>query len=163
MGAFFRRYLALATKEFQQLRRNPGLIVQLMIPPTLVLVIFGYALNPKVRDLRLGVVDESFTAESRDFIDALTENVNFNVTRVYGHARDAEDGLKSLDLDLYLVIPHDFARSINRGQTARVQVVIDAVDANTAQIAQGYLQMALQDFNNRASHIPTPAVGARHW
>src|SRR3974377_475101 len=82
MGAFFRRYMALATKEFQQLSRNRGLIVQLMIPPTIVLVIFGYALNPKVRDLRLGVVDESFTIESRNLIDAITQNVNFDVTRV---------------------------------------------------------------------------------
>ena len=65
MGAFLRRYLALTAKEFQQLRRNPGLIIQLMIPPTIVLVIFGYALNPKVRDLRLGVVDQNFTVESR--------------------------------------------------------------------------------------------------
>jgi ABC-2 type transport system permease protein len=158
MGAFFRRYLALATKEFQQLRRNPGLIVQLMIPPTIVLVIFGYALNPKVRNLRLGVVDQSFTAESRDLTDALTENVNFNVTRVYTRPQDAEDALKNLDLDLFLVIPHDFARSLNRGQTGTVQVVIDAVDANTAQIAQGYLKRCLEDYNTtRGSAIPTEA------
>jgi hypothetical protein len=45
-----------------------------------VLIIFGFALNPKVRDLRLGIVDESFTAQSRNFADALTENVNFEVT-----------------------------------------------------------------------------------
>jgi ABC-2 type transport system permease protein len=158
MGAFIRRYLALATKEFQQLRRNPGLIVQLMIPPTIVLVIFGYALNPKVRDLRLGVVDESFTVESRSLIDALTENVNFNVTRVYGNPQDAEDALKNLDLDLFLVIPHDFARSLNRGQTATIQVVIDAVDANTAQIAQGYLKKCLEDYNAlRGLRIPVEA------
>src|SRR6516225_3740037 len=155
MSAFIRRYLALATKEFQQLRRNPGLIVQLMIPPTIVLVIFGYALNPKVRDLRLGIVDESFSTESRDFIDALAENVNFNVTQVYGRAQDAEDALKNLDLDLFLVIPDDFGRSLNRGQTASVQVVIDAVDANTAQIAQGYLKRCLEDYNtSRELTIP---------
>jgi len=64
MNAFFRRYLALATKEVQQLRRNRGLLVQLLLPPTVVLVIFGFALNPKVRNLRLGVVDESQTYET---------------------------------------------------------------------------------------------------
>jgi drug efflux transport system permease protein len=153
MGAFFRRYFALTTKEFQQLRRNPGLLVQLMLPPTIVLVIFGYALNPKVRDLRLGVVDESFTAESRELIDALTENVNFNVTRVYGRSQDAEGALKNLDLDLYVVIPYDFARSLHRTQTAGVQVVIDAVDANTAQIAQGYLQKCLEDYNTSRGFV----------
>src|SRR5262249_33999404 len=83
MPAMIRRYLALLAKEVDQLRRNRVLVIQLMLPPTIVLIIFGYALNPKVRDLRLGVVDESWTVESRNLIDSLSENVNFDVTRVF--------------------------------------------------------------------------------
>ena len=147
MPATVRRYLALAIKEVQQLRRNRVLLIQLLLPPTLVLIIFGYALNPKVRDLRLGVVDENLTVQSRNFIDAITENVNFAVTRRYLNVEDAEAGLKSLDLDLFIVVPHDFASTLGRGQTATVQAVIDAVDANTAQIAQGYLRTSLEDYN----------------
>jgi hypothetical protein len=41
---FIRRYLALTTKEVEALRRNRGLVIQLLLPPTIVLVIFGYAL-----------------------------------------------------------------------------------------------------------------------
>jgi ABC-2 type transport system permease protein len=161
MGAFIRRYLALATKEFQQLRRNRGLIVQLMLPPTIVLIIFGFALNPKVRGLRLGVVDQNLTVESRDFIDALTQNVNFNVTRVYSNTRDAEKALKNLDLDLFLVIPHDFDQMEKRGQTAHMQVIIDAVDANTAQIARGYLQQAVEEYNNSSGALPAASHRTR--
>jgi len=156
MPAFIRRYLALLAKEVQQLRRNRVLVIQLMLPPTVVLVIFGYALNPKVRDLRLGVVDESYTTESRNFIDSLSENVNFKVTRLYTRVEEAEEALKKLKLDLFIVIPTDFSRTLGRGQTADVQVVIDAVDANTAQIAQGYLEMALQDYN---ANIGPPIPG----
>ena len=154
MQEFFRRYLALATKEVQQLRRNRGLLFQLMVPPTIVLVIFGYALNPKVRGLRLGVVDQSFTTQSRDFINSLTENVNFKVTGLYTRTQDAEDALKRLQLDLFLVIPTDFSRILARGQVANVQVVIDAVDANTAQIAQGYLRRALDEYNASSAVMP---------
>jgi ABC-2 type transport system permease protein len=156
-----RRYMALATKEVQQLRRNPGLVVQLMLPPTIVLVIFGFALNPKVRDLRVGVVDQSLTVESRNFINALTENVNFKVSRVYTRSQQAEEALDNLDLDLFVVIPHDFARSIARTETAHVQTVIDAVDANSAQIAQGYLQRALDDYNS-ASVVSIAGPRQRH-
>jgi len=159
MPAMIRRYLALLAKEVQQLRRNRVLVIQLMLPPTIVLVIFGYALNPKVRDLRVGIVDESFTTESRAFIDALTENVNFDVIHQYQRTEEAEEALKSLDLDLFVVIPVDFSRILNRGQTADVQVVIDAVDANTAQIAQGYLELALQAYNNES--FATPVSGPR--
>jgi drug efflux transport system permease protein len=159
MPAVIRRYLALLFKEVQQLKRNRVLLIQLMLPPTIVLVIFGYALNPKVRDLRLGVVDESFTTESRDFIDALSQNVNFNMTHLYTRTQEAEEALKGLRLDLFLVIPTDFSRVLGRGQTSDVQVVIDAVDANTAQIAQGYLEMALQEYN--AGSSTAPVTGSR--
>src|SRR5262245_20235460 len=148
MAAFIRRYLALTMKEVQQLRRNRVLLIQLMLPPTIVLIIFGFALNPRVRDLRLGVVDQSMTTESQGFIDSLAQNVNFKVTNRFIRTQDAVDALKSLDLDLFIVIPTDFARTLARGQTADVQVVIDAVDANTAQIAQGYLRMAVEEYNN---------------
>jgi drug efflux transport system permease protein len=93
MPPAIRRYLALATKEVQQLRRNRVLLIQLLLPPTVVLIIFGYALNPKVRDLRLGIVDESLTAQSRNFVDALTENVNFEVTHRFVNAKQAEDAM----------------------------------------------------------------------
>jgi len=161
MPAALRRYFALATKEVQQLRRNRVLLVQLMLPPTIVLIVFGYALNPKVRDLRLGVVDESLTAESREFIDSLTENVNFDVTHEYVRAQEAEDALNRLDLDVFIVIPNDFSRTLGRGQTAEVQVVTDAVDANTAQIAQGYLKMALEEYNTKSIGDPIPGYRFR--
>jgi ABC-2 type transport system permease protein len=148
MSAFIRRYIALLAKEAQQLRRNRVLLIQLMLPPSIVLVMFGYALNPKVRNLRVGILDESYTTESRNFIDALTQNVNFDVTRRFTTRQDAEDALKGLELDLFIVIPTDFARALQRGRVADVQVVIDAVDANTAKIAQGYLGTALEEYNN---------------
>jgi ABC-2 type transport system permease protein len=107
----------------------------------------------------MGVVDESFTTESRAFIDSLAENVNFKLVRRFTTLQQAEKALKSLDLDLFIVIPTDFSRTLGRGQTADVQVVIDAVDANTAQIAKGYLEMALLDYNSVS--IGTPVAYTR--
>jgi ABC-2 type transport system permease protein len=161
MPPAIRRYLALATKEVQQLRRNRVLLIQLLLPPTVVLIIFGFALNPKVRDLRLGIVDESFTTQSRNFADALTENVNFEVTHRFLNAKQAEDAMKNLDLDLFVVIPADFAITLGRAETANVQVVIDAVDANTAQIAQGYMRSALDDYNATRGAASNVAFRAR--
>jgi ABC-2 type transport system permease protein len=125
-----------------------------MLPPTIVLIIFGYALNPRVRELRLGVVDESLTVESRHLIDSLTQNVNFDVTHHYVRVDEAEEALKRLELDLFIVIPWDFARTVGRDQPAEIQVVIDAVDANTAQIAQGYLGLSMDDYNSMSVDAP---------
>jgi drug efflux transport system permease protein len=161
MFAAFQRYHSLTVKEFRQLRRNKRLLVQLIIPPTVVLVIFGFALNPEVHDLRTGIVDESRSPESRELISAVTETGAFAVTGYYGSVFDAESALRHLKLDLALIIPSDHALSLKSGRPARVQVLIDAVNANTAAIARGYMAQALQDYNRRLRARQAALAAAR--
>ena len=54
----------------------------LVVPPTLNLVLLGFAMNPDVTDLRLGVVDESRTADSREVISAFSESRAFKGRRI---------------------------------------------------------------------------------
>jgi ABC-2 type transport system permease protein len=126
-------------------------MVQLIVPPTLALVLFGYALNPSVEGLRLGIADYSATPESREFVDHLTANEAFRVTRWFGSAGEAEASLQELELDLVLVIPGDFARTLARGRPATAQVWIDAVNANSARIAQGYLAQAAAAYSRKVA------------
>ena len=147
MLAAFERYWALTIKEGHQLRRNKRLLVQLIIPPTLVLVIFGFALNPEVSNLRTGIVDESHTPASRELLSALTEFEAFQVVAHYGSAADAEAALRRLEIELAILVPADYARTLARGQTVEIQVLIDAVNANTAAIASGYLAQAVRSYN----------------
>jgi ABC-2 type transport system permease protein len=161
MLAALERYRSLTVKEFRQLGRNKRLLVQLIVPPTVVLIIFGFALNPEVRNLRTGVVDESRSPESRALISAVTETGAFAVTGYYGSVFDAEEALRRLELDLALILPADHARALKAGRPARVQVLIDAVNANTAAIARGYLAQALADYNRRLREAKAGQAAAR--
>lgn len=156
MHASLHRYWALTVKELHQLRRNRPLLVQLLIPPTVVLVIFGFALNLEVRHLRTGVVDESGTPESRELLSALTESRPFEITARYRSSSAAAEAIERRELDLAVIVPGDYAESRRRGRTAQVQIIIDAVNANTAMVARGYLARAIADHNGRAhiSEIP---------
>jgi ABC-2 type transport system permease protein len=154
------RFFALAIKEVQQLRKNRRLMVQLIVPPTLALVLFGFALNPDVEGLRLGVADYSATPRSRELVDRLTANQAFRVTRWYGSSAGAERDLRNLELDVVLVIPPDFAESIERGRPAAAQIWIDAVNANSARIAQGYLAQAAAAYARELAPAGRGAVTA---
>src|ERR1035438_1213721 len=59
------RFLALIRKEFSQIRRDRRMTLSLILPPILMILLFGYVLNSTVANLRLGVVDDSRTPESR--------------------------------------------------------------------------------------------------
>ena len=161
MLAALQRYRSLTVKEFQQLRRNRRLLIQLIVPPTVVLVIFGFALNPEVSHLRAGIVDESRTPQSRELISALTEIEAFDVTAYYGSAKGAEAALGRLELDLAIIVPASYADSLQTGRTARVQVLVDAVNANSAAIARGYLAQATADYNAKLLERQAGQTSAR--
>src|SRR5262249_20068745 len=119
----------------------------LILPPLLQLTLFGYALSASVSDLRLGIVDESRTSESRELIAALTESRSFRLGAYYPSAGKLGDGISQGRADAGVVIPYDFARDLRRGRATTVQVVLNAMNANTATIGQGYVEGVIQSYN----------------
>ena len=77
------RVLALIRKEFAQIRRDRRLAISMIVPPTLQLLLFGFALNSTVSNLRLGVLDDSRTPESRELVAVLSESRSFTLARTY--------------------------------------------------------------------------------
>jgi ABC-2 type transport system permease protein len=50
-------------------------------------------------------------------------------------------------LDLGLVIPYDYARDLQRGRPVTVQVLINAMNSNTATIGQGYAEGVIATYS----------------
>lgn len=143
------RIWALFLKEMRQIRNDRRLMITLVVPPTIQLIIFGFALNPEVTNLRLGVVDESRTMASRQLVSAFVESHSFYIANYYGSTEEIGQALSEGDLDAGLIIPSDFARRRDRGVTADVQLLIDAVDYNTAGIAAGYAERIIASLNGQ--------------
>ena len=144
------RFWALALKELRQIRRDRRLAMSLVVPPMLQVLLFGFALDSHVRDLRLGVVDESGTRESRELVSTITENRTFRLTGSFGTTEELGRALAAGRLDVGVVVPYDYARRRARGRPATVQVLLNAANANTAQIAQGYVEGAVAWLNRQA-------------
>jgi ABC-2 type transport system permease protein len=159
------RLAPLFRKELLQLGRNRRLVFMLVVPPTLQIMLFGFALNPEVQGLRLGVVDESRTAESREVVSAFGQSLAFRVAGSYASSDALGAAISAGDLDAGIVVPIDFAERRARGETADVQVLIDATNANTAAIAGGYAGRIVRALNERlqreegALRPPGPALG----
>jgi len=155
------RFWALFLKELNHIKRDRQLIASLVIPPTLQLILFGFALNPTVTGLKLGVVDECRATISRDVVSAFRESRSFQVTAVYNSADELSRELQAGRLDAGLIIPSDFDRQRERRETASMQLLIDGVNSNTAGIAAGYAQQIIASFNQRfPAHSPVAIDGA---
>jgi ABC-2 type transport system permease protein len=119
----------------------------LIVPPTLNIVLFGLALNPNFENLQLGVVDYSQTPESRELISSFTEGLVFRIGGYYASPDDLGRVINKGNLDAGLVIPRDFARKRARREPVEVQLLVDAVNANTATIAGGYAARIISSLN----------------
>jgi len=144
---FGSRMRALVWKEFRQILRDRRLAISLIIPPTLQLLLFGFALSATVANLYLGVVDDSKTPESRELIAEMTQSKSFQAGGTYLSLDELSKDLASGKLDAGLVIPYDYARDLQRGRPVTVQVLLNAMNSNTATIAQGYTEGVIATYN----------------
>src|SRR5262245_27199199 len=141
------RIRASAKIEFNQIRRDRRLASSLILPPTVQLLLFGFALSANVSNLRLGVVDDSKTPESRELIATLSESQSFRLAGYYLSTGQLDKAISRGDLDAGLVVPYDYARDLAQGRTTTVQFLLNAMNANTAAIGQGYAEGVIQNYN----------------
>jgi ABC-2 type transport system permease protein len=141
------RIRELVRKEFIQLFRDKKNRPLLIIAPFVQLLVFGYVLSTDVRDVRVGVIDQSRTRESRLLMDAVNANRTFRITHYTDHPRELEEILLSRKLDLTLKIGPDFSERIRKGDSAPVQILVDGSMSNMASLRIAYTSLVLDGFN----------------
>ena len=144
---FNHRVRALIRKEFAQIRRDRRLAISLILPPTLQLLLLGFALSATVENVKLGAVDDSKTPESRELIAVLSESKSFRLVSYYASVDQLGDAISRGKADAGVIVPYDYARDLQRGRTTTVQFLLNAMNANTAAIAQAYAEGVIQSYN----------------
>lgn len=154
-----RRTLAVARKEWIQIRRDTRSMALAFGLPLFLLVFFGYAIQFDVDDIGLAVLDRSSSAQSRALVEAFEASGLFRVTEHLTADRQADDRLTRGQVTGVLQIPPDFAGDLATGK-ANVQLLLDGSDANTATIALGYADALVAQYSAVAgASRGRPAVG----
>jgi ABC-2 type transport system permease protein len=132
-----RRILAQARKELTQITRDRLALALALLLPILLLLLLSNSISLTVSDLPLIVQDLDSTPASRNYIDAFRSSVTFHIVS-WPPDRQPEQAMQAGVARGVLIIPVHFGRDLARGQTAPVQLLIDATDANTAKLVSGY-------------------------
>ncbi|MFZ0747112.1 MAG: ABC transporter permease [Terracidiphilus sp.] len=131
-------------KEFIQVFRDKRTRFILIGPPIIQMLIFGYAATYEIHHVPTVVVDFDHSQESRELISRFTSSPYFEVQRQLNNSRELGDLIERGNATVGLEIHAGFAQSLRNGQTAPLQVIVDATNSNTALIASGYIsQIAL--------------------
>lgn len=136
-------------KEFRQVLRDPRMRGVLLGPPLIQLLIFGYAVNLDVENSRIAWLDLDNTPASRELREAFNGSRHFRITAYPSDERAAGDLLDEGRVQAVIHVLPGFARDIERGETAAVQVLVDGTNSNTASIVSSYAAQVVAQFGNR--------------
>jgi ABC-2 type transport system permease protein len=144
-------------KEFRQVLRDVRMRGVIFIAPVIQLLLFGYAVSTDVRNTATLVVDQDRSRDSRELIDAFTSSGYFRLVGRSDRPADVVRALDRGDAAAALLIPADFSRTLRASGGARVQLLLDGTNSNTATIARSYAERIVQQYASRLGLAPSAA------
>ena len=134
-------------KEIRQTFREPRMRVMLFVPPMVQLIVFGFAVNLDVDNVRLAWMDADRTPASRELLAAFQGSGRFEIVALPLNDAEAAGLLDRGETQAILRVLPGFAADIERGRTAQVQVLLDGTNSNTASLVSSYSGEILSRFS----------------
>lgn len=132
------RLRSMLIKEFYQVLRDRKMRGIIFVMPLVQVMVFGYAVTTDVRDVPTAVEDFDRSVASRELLSRFSASGYFHFV---AHTRDVSMANHLLDkgsVGAILRIDQGFGEDLRAGRTAKLQVIADGTDSNTAGIVLDY-------------------------
>jgi ABC-2 type transport system permease protein len=144
-----KRFAAMVSKEFTQMRRDRVTFGMMVGIPFLQLILFGYAINGDPKHLPTAIIDNDHSAFSRDMAMAMKNSLYFDFTREVATEAEADELLRLGRIQFVLTIPQHFGRDLVRGDRPVVLLEADATDPSATSNAVAAIRQAATTAFNR--------------
>jgi len=129
------RILAIMRKELRQLKRDRITFAMIIGIPIGQILLFGYAINTDVRNLKSAVANQANTHLSRQFIAELRETQVLDFRYTVETPQELEQLLRSGKVSVGVYIPPDFDRRSVDPRRAAAHLLVDGADPTIVGIA----------------------------
>jgi len=129
------RLVAIIKKEVRQLRRDRLTFVMIFGLPVIQILVFGYAINTDVRNLKTAVADHANTHLSRQFLAELRETQVVDIVADVATPAALEDLLRRGEISIGVYIPFDFDRRVIDQNRSAVHLLVDGSDPTIFGVA----------------------------
>jgi ABC-2 type transport system permease protein len=141
------RISAIVRKELSQMFRNRRTRWFLFVPPMFQLIIFGYAVNLDVDNLRMAWMDMDQSPQSHDLLAAFQGSGRFLLTALPQNEKDIQNILDHGDAQVVVRVLPGFGRDILLGRPTSAQILVDGTNSNTASLASAYTTQLIANYS----------------
>jgi ABC-2 type transport system permease protein len=146
VNSMWERISEIIRKELIQSLREPRMRFMLFLPPLIQLLIFGFAVNLDLEHTKIAWMDLDHTPESRDLGAAFAASRYFEVAALLDHEEQVQYLMDRSKVQAVIRVLPGFARDIERGKTAAVQVLVEGTNSNTASLVSNYANLVVAGY-----------------
>lgn len=141
------RMIAIAEKEWLQIRRDMRSLYLLVFSPALFTILFGYALTVDVKNVSMAIYDQDRSSTSRKFIEEFSHTEYLKIYSYVTSYKEIDRLIDIGDIKLGLVIPRNFEKHFKSGKKTDIQVLADGSDATSSMVSVGYVKVIVANYN----------------
>jgi ABC-2 type transport system permease protein len=123
--------LAIVEREMRKFFRSPALMMASMIFPLVQLIVLGNAFGGKIRDAKLGLVDQDGGTQAlkiREAFDSVRSNMRTFEPVYYDDPKTAMDDVRNGKIQGAVLIPPQYSRRVYERDQPRIALVVDNSD-----------------------------------
>jgi ABC-2 type transport system permease protein len=123
--------LAIVEREMRKFFRSPALMMASMIFPLVQLIVLGNAFGGKIRDAKLGLVDQDKGTQAlkiREAFDSVRANMRTFEPLYYNDPKTAMDDVRNGKIQGAVIIPPQYSRRVYEQDQPRIALVVDNSD-----------------------------------
>ncbi len=141
-----KQFSAFVKKEFYHIIRDSRTMLILLGMPIVQILLFGFAINMDVQNIRTAVYDPSNDATSAAIIERIAANPYFIMTGKATSINEIQDLLRKGDIDMGIVFQQNFQSSLMHSGTSQIQIITDASDPNMGTISANYATAVIAEY-----------------
>jgi ABC-2 type transport system permease protein len=125
------RMMAIVEREMRKFFRSPALMMASMIFPLVQLIVLGNAFGGKIRDAKLGLVDEDGGTQAikiHEAFDSVRSNMRTFEPVYYNNERQAMDDVRNGKIQGAVIIPPQYSRRVYEQDGPKIALVVDNSD-----------------------------------
>lgn len=142
---------SLIKKEFLQIFRDPSSIIIAFVLPLISILIYMYGINMDTVTVTMGIKNDDSNPEVLNLVKSFGHSKYIHSVS-YDNENEMASAIVKSKLKGGIIIPNDFSKKLERGNSAEVLVITDGTEVNTANYVQSYSFSILNQWLNTSKY-----------
>lgn len=150
-------FLGFVKKEFYHIFRDTRTMIILFGIPVALIMIFGYVISNELKDVKIAILDRSKDEVTTGVTNKILSSGYFQLWDYLSEGDDFDEIFQQGRIKEIIVFEAGFAEKLERDGEATIQIIADASDANSANMAVSYTEGIIRNYSqqiNQNKSIP---------